>query len=313
MKLAPVEQIAKAVLYEGYMLYPYRPSSVKNRQRFNFGVVYPKSYCDSQEGADTFSMQTECLIQGNWQSRFEARVRFLQLKTRSAQPESSLPDDWQEAVERDVSLQEHTVEELCQTPLSQPFTFPPDDAPHFGKIQGVVDVCAREVGNGLFRIRVCVRNTTSLQEDISDRHIALMQSLVSTHGILGTSGGLFVSLLEPPDDLKHVAAGCENIGLWPVLVGDPGERDTMLASPIILYDYPQIAPESAGDLFDGTEIDEILSLRIMTLTDEEKREIRQSDERARQILDRTETMPAEQFMKLHGAVRSLRPLKENAS
>jgi hypothetical protein len=77
----------------------------------------------------------------------------------------------------------------------------------------------------------------------------------------------------------------------------------MLASPIILYDYPEIAPESAGDLFDGTEIDEILSLRIMTLTDEEKREMWQSDERARLILQRTESMAAEQMMKLHGALR----------
>jgi hydrogenase maturation protease len=98
-----------------------------------------------------------------------------------------------------------------------------------------------------------------------------------------------------------------------VLVGDAGQRDTLLASPIILYDYPHIAPESIGDLFDGTEIDEILSLRILTLTDDEKREIRDSDERARQILERTESMPAEQFMKLHGAVRGMRPLKEDVS
>jgi hydrogenase maturation protease len=84
----------------------------------------------------------------------------------------------------------------------------------------------------------------------------------------------------------------------------------MLSSPIILYDYPRIAPESAGDLFDGTEIDEILSLRIMTLTDEEKREMSQSDERAREMLERTETMPVEQWMKLHGVLRGLRPLKE---
>ncbi len=96
-----------------------------------------------------------------------------------------------------------------------------------------------------------------------------------------------------------------------MLVGEEGQRDTMLASPIILYDYPQIAPESAGDLFDGTEIDEILSLRIMTMTDEEKHEMRQSDERARQMLERTETLPAEQFMKLHGVLRGLRPLKED--
>ncbi len=80
----------------------------------------------------------------------------------------------------------------------------------------------------------------------------------------------------------------------------------MLSSPIILYDYPQIAPESPGDLFDGAEIDEILMLRIMTLTDDEKREMRQSDDRARQILERTESLPDEQFMKLHGVLRGLR-------
>jgi hypothetical protein len=84
----------------------------------------------------------------------------------------------------------------------------------------------------------------------------------------------------------------------------------MLSSPIILYDYPQIAPESPGDLFDGTEIDEILALRILTLTEGEKDEMRRSDERSRQILERTETMPAEHFMKLHGVLRGLRPADE---
>jgi hypothetical protein len=77
-----------------------------------------------------------------------------------------------------------------------------------------------------------------------------------------------------------------------------------------LYDYPQIAPESPGALFDGTEIDEILTLRIMTLTDEEKEQIRQGDARAREILERTEALSPEQFMKLHGTIRSLRPASE---
>ena len=80
----------------------------------------------------------------------------------------------------------------------------------------------------------------------------------------------------------------------------------MLSSPIILYDYPQIAPESPGALFDGTEIDEILTLRIMTLTDEEKREMRTVDERAREILERTENMPPDQLMKIHGVLRGLK-------
>ena len=116
------------------------------------------------------------------------------------------------------------------------------------------------------------------------------------------------SILPKLCDLPRKAAAIrESFRCWSE---KPGQNDTMLASPIILYDYPQIAPESAGDLFDGTEIDEILSLRIMTMTDEEKREMRGSDERARQMLERTEAMPAEQFMKLHGALRGLRKLNE---
>ena len=131
-----------------------------------------------------------------------------------------------------------------------------------------------------------------------------MRSLVSTHTILGVrDGGEFVSLLDPPEEFKEAVAGCQNTGTWPVMVGEEGERDCMLSSPIILYDYPQIAPESPGDLFDGTEIDEILTLRIMTLTDAEKREMRSVDEHARRILERTETMPGEELMRMHGVMK----------
>ncbi len=120
--------------------------------------------------------------------------------------------------------------------------------------------------------------------------------------------GEFLSLLEYPENLAGLVAQCENLGTWPVLVGD--SADTMLSSPIILYDHPQIAPESAGNLFDSTEIDEILSLRILTLSDQEKREVRESDDRARAILERTENMPQEQWMKLHGALRGLTHIEE---
>jgi hypothetical protein len=142
------------------------------------------------------------------------------------------------------------------------------------------------------------------------RDAALMQSLVSAHVLLGGVDAQFVSLLDPPENLKEFAADCQNLGAWPVLVGADGERDTMLSSPIILYDYPQIAPESPGDLFDGTEIDEILALRILTMTDDEKSEMRNSDERARRMLERTENLPMEHLMKLHGTLRELRSLKE---
>jgi hydrogenase maturation protease len=121
-------------------------------------------------------------------------------------------------------------------------------------------------------------------------------------------GGTFVSLLEPPPEYQEAAGRCENVKTWPVLAGEPGDRHTLLSSPIILYDYPQVSPQSPGNLFDGTEIDELLTLSILTLTDEEKQEMRESDARAREILERTESLTPEQLMQLHGAIRSLQPL-----
>jgi hypothetical protein len=94
--------------------------------------------------------------------------------------------------------------------------------------------------------------------------------------------------------------------VWPVLIGHDERSEAMLVSPIILYDNPAIAEESQGDLFDGTEIDEILTLRTMTLTDEEKRQARATDPRARQIVDRVDSMPQELLDRLHGTVRYLR-------
>lgn len=327
MNLTHVDQIAKAVLYEGYMLYPYRPSSVKNRQRWSFGVVYPQSY--QLEGAEISRMNTECVVCGEASTRLDARLRFLHLQTRISKlgDTRSPMDHWQEAEERDVALSEMMLGELTGKPLNHGFSFPAEThhrdesdtrkntiAPEelFQEaVDGTVDISAEKVRDGVFKVSVVVQNDTSRDLSTGDRNSALLSALVSTHVVLGVNNGEFVSLLEPPEGLQEIVAECQNVGAFPVLVGNPGDRDTMLASPIILYDYPQIAPESAGDLFDGTEIDEILSLRILTLTDDEKQEIRQSDGRARQMLERTEAMSTEQFMKLHGVVRSLRPLKED--
>jgi hydrogenase maturation protease len=327
MNLSLVEQIAKAVLYEGYMLYPYRPSSVKNRQRWNFGVLYPEAYSEAQAGADACSMQTECLVYGTVRTKLELRLRFLQLQLRGTRragdtADHPLSDAWQEAVERDVSIAAFPLETALFGSIRRAFRFPPQtlvtsEPNTSGKlvrrqaaIRGDIAITAEKIRVDLHRIKIRVRNTAPLVANGAARDEALLQSLVSAHIVLGVEVGEFVSLLEPESHFQEFAAQCQNVGVWPVLVGEPGQRDTMLASPIILYDYPQIAPESAGDLFDGTEIDEILSLRILTLTDAEKQEIRQSDERVRHILERTESMPAEQFMKLHGAVRGMRPLKE---
>ena len=125
-------------------------------------------------------------------------------------------------------------------------------------------------------------------------------------------GGKFVSLLDPDPDCIQLSKTCRNIGTWPVLVGDKEkhEHDTMLSSPIILYDYPEIAPESAGDLFDSTEIDELLTLRVQALTDTEKIEMQRVDEQARKILERAENLRPEDFLKMHGTLRDVRKTNE---
>lgn len=346
MNTQSVDAIANAVLYEGYMLYPYRPSSVKNRQRFNFGVLYPKSYSETQAGADACNMQTECLVEGAYLSSLEVRVRFLKLVARSVrQLQTSQPDgrisfdpvpalevggkrfiSWQEAIECEVTVPACNLESLTTAPLEWEFSFPAKEETEplrdarsqivglivrkQESVQGTVEISAMHAGDQLFKVQVRVRNLTSLEGDHASRDQALSQSLVSAHILLGVLDGQFVSLLEPPENLKDVVASCQNVGAWPVLVGNAGDRDTVLSSPIILYDYPRIAPESPGDLFDGTEIDEILALRILTMTDDEKREMRDTDDRARKMLERTESLPMEHLLKLHGTLRELRSLKE---
>ena len=158
-----------------------------------------------------------------------------------------------------------------------------------------------------------VRNTTPLPgADRMRREDAVLSSLAATHAVLRAEGGRFVSLADPPEPLREAAAACRNTGAWPVLVGDPARQDTVLASPIILEDFPRVAEESPGDLFDATEIDEILTLRILTMTDEEKAEMRRGDERARRLLERTEGLGPGDLARLHGTIRSLRPVPPEA-
>ena len=328
MNLKLVERIVNALLYEGYILYPYRASAVKNRQRWNFGVIYPQDYSLSQGGAEASSMQTECLLLGDQRAKLDVKIRFLHLLARRVGAEpleigAAIPDAWQEAVEREVDARGIDLSEIVAEPRRMTFAFPAmrEETPALDSggqavgmttriqqpIEGTVEVAAERAGDGLFKVAVRILNLTPL-EDAShkSRDEALMRSLISTHTILGVRRGEFVSLLDPPEAFREAAAGCRNIGAWPALVGEEGERDCLLASPIILYDYPQVAPESAGDFYDGTEIDELLTLRVMTMTDQEKQEMRLVDRRARQILERTETLSPERLMKLHGAVRSLR-------
>lgn len=309
MTRTSVDRIAGALLYEGYMLYPYRRSAVKNRQRFNFGVIYPEAHSRPEAGLDPCEMQTECLLRAGPATRVDVTVRFLHLFARA--PEQPGEPEWHEAVERDVTLA-GTIGELVIAPRQVRFAPPAVEVP--GRqvaLEGQVSLAAARVTPEVVRLRVTIVNRTPLAAaPEGGRDELMLRSLVSAHTILRTARGEFVSLIDPPEPLKPAAEACRNVGTWPVLAGDDGARDTMLSSPIIIYDFPTIAPESPGDFFDGTEMDEMLSLRILTLTDEEKREMAASDERARLLLERTEAFGRDQLMEMHGVLREIRSLEE---
>jgi hydrogenase maturation protease len=343
MNFTKLEKIVNAVLYEGYILYPYRASAVKNKQRWNFGCLYPETYAKEQKGSgDAYSMQTECLIEGDESSVLELRVKFLQMISREVsrasegnqfEPVESLEIEdkifytWQEATERVAGAPVSSLRDLLAAPLRLSFDFTQaheTETLHdsHGKIQGKIvrkqefvqgclEMFATQLEPGLFKITARILNLTPFQAGLS-RDSALAHSLLSTHTILALHEGKFISLLDPPEQFKMNVESCKNIGTWPVLVGDEPERDLMLSSPIILYDYPQVAAESAGELFDSTEIDEILSLRILALTDDEKRQMQNVDQRARKILERTEAMSPEDLLNLHGAIRGIRKTGEES-
>ena len=301
-----VERIVHTVLYEGYTLYPYRQSAMKNQQGWNFGVLTPRAYSEAHCGTEAWTMQTECLVQETKEAAMHISVRFLQLVLPDANG-NELSGASQRAIERELSTPDQSLAQLA-TSCALPFEF---DANHTTELFGLLEISAEFMADKIFKLRIGVKNLTS-PEGVAHvtRDEVLRYSFLSTHTVLSIEGGEFISLLDPPDHLQQLTASCENVGCWPVLVGTPGDRDCMLSSPIILYDYPQLAPESVGDLYDSTEIDELLTLRVLTLTEEEKNEMRHGDARAREILDRTEALPWKYLARVHGAVRGLAPVKD---
>ena len=331
-------KVADAVLYEGYLLYPYRASAAKNQARWQFGVLMPRRW--TEDGPEEpWATQTECLLEPEEATTVRVLVRFLHVQSKTVEAVDveagtfhevpALPVDgselvpWDEATEQEVTV-EAPLARLLEGELAAPFERPGGrrvEPVHSaaGKlagrtirrrwpILGTVTLSAERLEGpyGLVRLRLRVENASAWHDPKADRSVALRHSLVAAHSLLGIDQGVFLSLLDPPEWAKPAAEACANLHTWPVLIGEEGRRDAMLSSPIILYDHPTIAPESPGDLFDATEIDEILTLRTMALTEDEKREARATDERAAAIIDRVDNMPPELLERLHGAVRYLR-------
>lgn len=265
-----------------------------------------------------------------------AYLRFLQLQHRGlecldpADPnryvptsELQLDDDlllsWDEAVDHELSWPAWTFDELAAgvrptviiPGAEQVEPLAASDGGTVGRVvrrrwplSAVLTAETTEV-DGYLRLSVTVENTAP--EALQTKDDAVRRSLLGAHLLLEASDTGFVSLLDPPDAAAAAAAACRQHRCWPVMAGPRGTDTVVLASPIILYDHPEVAPESAGALFDSTEIDEILTLRVMTMTEAEKAEARATDPRAREIIDRCDDMTPEMLQQLHGILREPRP------
>ncbi|MFG2562428.1 hypothetical protein [Streptomyces sp. NPDC048496] len=339
-RFATARQVADTVLFEGYVLYPYRASAAKNRLRWQFGVLVPPGWGADREEHEF--QHTECLMEPKPGATLAVEARFLHAQRRTVQQarddgtfedvaELDLADrvlvPWDEGAEERVEVVVD-VAELAGDGVTVPFATPAreetepvldTDGRTVGrlvrrceKISGVVRLSARELDGPyrVVRLTAVVENTSTWTPDSAeaDRDAALPRSLVAAHLLMGLSAGSFLSMTDPPEWAKGAVAACRNLHTWPVLAGEPGRADLMLSSPIILEDHPAIAPESPGALYDATEIDEILALRTAALTDQEKREARGTDARAAAVVNLAESMPPEVLERLHGAVRALREI-----
>ncbi|MEU6091480.1 hypothetical protein ABZ865_32830 [Streptomyces sp. NPDC047085] len=346
-----VSGVADAVLYEGYLLYPYRRSSGKNRVRWQFGVLLPRAWVEADGpvpvgisgSADSWYQQTECLVRVPRPGAVvRVRVRYLQMRHKQVEAgdgrggfrpvESLRMDDgtthlsFDEAVPHEVDLVwalDDLLRGPCLAPVSAPAALETEPLPadagrvlrRCEEIRAHTAVVAEHLGHDVYRLRVRTENAGPAPDPRAPRAEALRHALIAAHTLIGGEGVEFVSLIDPPATLREHVRSCRNAFTFPVLGGEAPPTDdgtgatgpVVLSAPIILPDHPQVAPESPGDLHDAAEIDEILTLRTMLLTDEEKAEARATDPRAAQILDRVDTMPREVFARLHGAIRSLTP------
>ena len=319
--------VADAVLFEGYLLYPYRASAQKNRLRWQFGVLTPQGFPDEPDRS-----RTEVLLERRPGAALHVRLRFLHLRARTVHGPGGRPVDelgegddrrfpWDEGVPREVDAVflvdepgsapgrertvafdvagEHDVERVAGGHVERRCL------PLTGRI--VVSAAPLPGPYDVLRLRIDVVNDSACPDGAS-RETALRTSLITAHTLLAVSAGGFLSAADPPEWALPATRELDNRHTWPVLAGPPERTDLLLSSPIILADHPQLAPESPTNLFDGTEIDEILSLRTLVLTDEEKAEARATDPRAAAVVDAVDAMPPEIWERLHGAIRTLRPV-----
>ncbi|MBS2961488.1 hypothetical protein KGA66_00420 [Actinocrinis puniceicyclus] len=335
--LEQARAVADTILYEGYVLYPYRASAQKNRERFQFGVLMPPAYTRLDPSEHT-SSRTECLLECGDEAGVRVFARFLQIQRRT-RPDG---ESWDEAVEHEHERTVHVdalargpvvfhlaadaaqTSEAAEAPETPETAVSRDERAAAGgpvtrrreALTARLTVHADRVAGPYRLLKLCcvLENMTEPPSPtaVQRRSDALPYALVSAHLLLEAPGCRFVSMTDPPRWAAAEAAACRNERTWPVLAGPPGTAQLLLSSPVILYDHPRLAPESPGDLYDATEIDEILTLRTLALTDAEKAQARATDPRAAAIVERVDALPPELLDRLHGTVRYLRAVTEPA-
>ena len=323
MSLARARLAADAVLYEGYLLYPYRSTAAKNQVRWQFGVLGPPGAAEAGLGEEA-GLAVECLLRPEDDAAtVTVHLRFLQLQRRRPsgrrrrlhRSRAAGGTGWTTGTRRSRSSASWARSRIAELRRGAELTVEVAGGEDVevepgGRLvrrrrplHAAVSMDAEEDGD-LVRLRLAVANTA---DPASDKDAALRSSLIGTHLLLATGGARFVSVIDPPANALAAAGRCRQRRCWPVLAGDGGPdgqtSDVVLAAPIILYDHPAVAPESAGAMFDSTEIDEILTLRVLTLTDEEKAQARATDAKAAAIIDRCEQMSPAELQRLHGVLR----------
>ena len=314
MSFDRARRIADAVLLEGYVLYPYRASSTKNRWRFPFGVLAPRVWSEAG-GCEPWWLEAQCLVAAEATPRLRGLVRFLRARRRTTTAAGAAPETWDEGEPCELELaadaRDGFTVRVFELAGGREEESPRDGGGAVvrerGPVRGRISVRWEPLGDGPARWRVSVRveNETPWVERQARRDAILPSSCLATHLVLAVEGGAFLSLLDPPPGARAAAEACRSTCTHPVLVGADGRGDLVLAAPIILPDHPRIAPESPGDFFDATEIDELLALRTRMLTEDEKREARATDPRAAALLDRVDALGPGELEQLHGAFRDL--------
>lgn len=283
--MTDVDELVRTLLYEGYALYPYTPGATKNATPTPFGIVYPPAYAvESPTTYDHLRLQCIAEVEDVQTARLSIDVHFLEPA-----------GERHEGIERRVTLPATSLAELGSEAATVPFGF---DA-----VQGHLRVGAQAFHGGLVRVTASVHNETEVQDGL-DRPGALRSSLLSTHVVAriadsGRAAG-FISPTAPPEHAATANMACANVNTFPVLASR--EDDVVVGCAIVLPDHPQLAPESRGDLFDGTEIEEALLLHVLALSADEVDEISKQDPAIREMVRRAAATTPEEFAKLRGRV-----------